>query len=88
MENIRPGFDELQASPLKGEFDHHIPVSVLKQLPRELLLRVVVNLANDVSALKSLCFTCRALAKLFRSASVQLPLSISISTNRHAMQGH
>ena len=66
MENVDP------ASLLNKEGQHregiHTGFLSLEHLPREVLIRVVSKLANDVSALRILCVTSRSLADLFRSA--------------------
>lgn len=66
MENVDPGGLSHVGSSLSCETTENFVKPNLSQLPRELLLRVLVELANDVSALKSLCVTCRAVADIFR----------------------
>ena len=76
MENVDPA--SLLNKVKEGQHREgiHTGFLSLEHLPREVLIRVVSKLANDVSALKSLCVTSRSLADVFRSAiAVQRTLS-------------
>ena len=68
MENINPASLLVQAKQERKKSGHPVVESAVsvEQLPREVLVRVASKLANDVSALKSLCVTCRGFADIFR----------------------
>ena len=68
MENVDPA--SLLNKVKEGQHREgiHTGFLSLEHLPREVLIRVVSKLANDVSALKNLCVTSRSLADVFRSA--------------------
>ncbi len=68
MENINPASLLAQVTQECRKGGHPVLDSVIsiEQLPREVLVRVASKLANDVSALKSLCVTCRGFADIFR----------------------
>ncbi len=68
MENINPASLLVQATQDRRKGGNPVVESVftIEQLPREVLVRVASKLANDVSALKSLCVTCRGFADIFR----------------------
>lgn len=68
MENINPASLLVQATQERRKAGNPVveSASSIDQLPREVLVRVASKLANDVSALKSLCVTCRGFADIFR----------------------
>jgi hypothetical protein len=68
MENISPASLLVQATQERRKGGGPLVDSAvsIEQLPREVLVRVASKLANDFSALKSLCVTCRGFADMFR----------------------